>query len=106
MYSGGGRIDSYDTKAIRSSLKPLFDKYGVDVFLAGHEHNLQHIVTGKLNHLISGAASEKTSVKLGPEGRMAASEYGFMVLSIMPRELLVQTINDSGKVIYSSTIKK
>lgn len=106
MYSSGGRVEGYDTKAIRGSLKPLFDKYGVDVFLAGHEHNLQHMVTGNLHHLISGAASEKTPVKLAPEGKMAASEYGFMVLSVTPKELLVQTIDDTGKMIYSATITK
>lgn len=106
MFSGGTRTDGYDTKAIRNSLKPIFDKYKVDVYLAGHEHNLQHLVSGKLNHLISGAASEKTAVHMVPESLMAASEYGFMVLSATANELLVQTIDDTGKIIYTTTIKK
>jgi len=106
MFTGGSRTDAYDTKAIRNTLKPLFDKYGVDVFLAGHEHSLQHLVTGKLNHLISGAASEKTAVHMVPESQMVASEYGFMTLSATAKELLVQTLNDSGKIIYKTTIRK
>jgi len=54
MFTGGSRTDGYDTRAIRRSLKPLFDQYGVDVYLAGHEHSLQHLVADtKTQHFIS-----------------------------------------------------
>ena len=107
MFTGGSRTDGYDTKAIRKTLKPLLDKYGVDVYLAGHEHNLQHLVAdGKTQHFISGAASEKTTVRLIPESKMAASEYGFMIFSVTGKQMQVQTINSNGKIIYSTTIEK
>lgn len=106
MFTGGGRTDGYDTKAIRNTLKPLFDKYGVDVYLAGHEHNLQHLVNGKTQHFISGAASEKTAVRLIAESKMAASAYGFMIFSVTGEKLVVQTIDDNGKIIYTSSIDK
>jgi hypothetical protein len=107
MFSGGGRTDGYDTKAIRRSLKPLFDKYGVDIYIAGHEHNLQHLIAGtKTQHFISGSASEKTPVHITPETKMVASEYGFMVFSVTARQVLVQTIDAEGKIIYSTTIDK
>lgn len=107
MFTGGGRTEAYDTKAIRNSLKPVFDKYGVDVFLAGHEHSLQHLAAdSKTQHFISGSASEKTVAKLIPQSKMAASEYGFMLFSITKKQILVQTIDDSGKIIYTTTIDK
>jgi len=106
MFTGGSRTNGYDTKAIRNSLKPLFDKYGVDVFLTGHEHSLQHLVSGKTQHFISGSASEKTAVHLIPESKMVASEYGFMVFSITKNVLTVSTVNDTGMVIYTTTLKK
>jgi len=106
MYTGGGRTEWYDTKAIRRSLKPLFDKYGVDVYLTGHEHSLQHIVVGKTNHFISGAASEKTAARLIDGGKMAASVYGFMLFSITGKELLMQAIDDTGNIVYRTTINK
>ncbi|MFM2325899.1 MAG: hypothetical protein RIR31_101 [Bacteroidota bacterium] len=106
MFTGGGRLDGYDTKAIRNSLKPLFDKYAVDVYLAGHEHNLQHLVSGATQHFISGAASEKTAVRLIAESKMAASEYGFMLFSVTKNKMVVQTIDDAGKIIYSTIIDK
>ncbi len=106
MFTGGSRTNGYDTKAIRNSLKPMFDKYGVDIYLAGHEHSLQHLVSGKTQHFISGAASEKTAVHLIPESKMVASEYGFMLFSVTGKQLLVQTIDDVGKIIYTTTIDK
>lgn len=107
MYSGGSRTEGYDTRAIRNTLKPMFDKYKVDVYLAGHEHSLQHMQSeGNMHHIISGAASEKTPARLIENSLLSASEYGFFVFSITGNELLLQTVNDTGKIIYTYTIKK
>ncbi len=107
MYSGGSRTEGYDTKAIRNSLKPMFDKYKVDVYLAGHEHSLQHMQSdGNMQHIISGAASEKTAARLIENSLLSASEYGFFVFSVTGNELLLQAVNDTGKIIYSYTTKK
>lgn len=107
MFTGGSRTDGYDTKAIRRSLKPIFDKYGVDIYLAGHEHSLQHLMADtKTQHFISGAASEKTAVHFTPESKMVASEYGFLIFSVTGKQLLVQTIDADGKLIYNTSIEK
>jgi tartrate-resistant acid phosphatase type 5 len=107
MFTGGSRTNTYDTKAIRNSLKPILDKYGVDVYLSGHEHSLQYIKpSGKTHYFISGAASEKTPVRLIEDMEMAASAYGFMTFSISKNELQMQTISDEGEIIYSTLIKK
>ncbi len=107
MYTGGSRTENYDTRAIRHSLKPLLDKYGVDIYLAGHEHSLQHMVpAGKTHHFISGSASEKTPARLLDISRLSASEYGFMLFSVTAREIFLQTIDYTGQVIYTTVIKK
>lgn len=107
MFTGGERMEKYDTKAIRNTLKPVLDKYNVDAYIAGHEHSLQHILPeGKTHHFISGAASEKTPARLLPESEMAASEYGFMLFSATANSILVQTIDYTGKVIYTTTLTK
>lgn len=107
MFTGGSRTEGYDTKAIHRSLKNVLDQHGVDVYLSGHEHSLQHLKSsGKTHHFISGAASERTPAKLVSESLMAASAYGFMVFSVTGSELLVQTIDFTGKVIYKTMIKK
>lgn len=106
VYTGGGRTEAYDTRAVRQILQPIFDKYKVDVYLAGHEHSLQHIQKNNTNYFISGSASEKTPVVLIPGSKMAASEYGFMFFSVTTHTMTVQAINDTGKIIYTTTIEK
>lgn len=38
LYSGGNHIDDMDTIAIRKFYAPLFDRLGVDLVVAGHDH--------------------------------------------------------------------
>jgi tartrate-resistant acid phosphatase type 5 len=107
MFTAGSRTEAYDTRAIRHSLQPLLEKYKVDVYLAGHEHSLQHIKpAGVTHHFISGAASEKTAVKKYEWSEMAASAYGFMLFSVSASQLLLQTIDDAGKIIYTTAVNK
>ena len=107
MYTGSSRSEAYDVQAVRHSLDALLKKNQVDLYLAGHDHSLQHIYREEgLHYIISGAASEKTMARLIPGSRMAASVYGFFAISVLPRELILQAVNDSGNIIYSHTIRK
>jgi len=107
VYTGGGRKNSSETFGLRGSLLPVFEKYKVDVYLTGHEHNFQHIVPkGKTQHFISGGGSENTPVAMLPESKFAAATCGFMVFSVQKDQLLVQIIDFKGNVIYKTTIKK
>ncbi|MBI1343102.1 MAG: acid phosphatase [Terrimonas sp.] len=107
MFTGGSRTEGYDTRAIRNSLQPIFDKYKVDAYLAGHEHNLQYLKQGgPTHHFISGAASERTPVRLIPGSKLAASAYGFMLFSVSGTAMQVQVIDDHGQLIYYTQIKK
>lgn len=105
-YTGGKRLNSIDTKQINASLKPLFDKYGVDLYLCGHEHNLQYIKpAGKTHYFVSGAGSELTPVILYPEiGKFAQSTNGFMCFSLTPKQCNVQVSNAAGGVVYSAQL--
>lgn len=106
MYTGGGRTEADDTKSIRRILEPLCKKYTVDAYLAGHEHSLQYIITPGLmvNHFISGAASERTPVRMLANSKFAASQYGFMLFSVTPNKMVVQVIDEKGAILYTTDI--
>ncbi len=106
MYTGGGRTENYDTKAIRHSLEPVLKKYKVDAYIAGHEHSLQQIIVDKIHHFISGSASEKTPAKQIKGSLFAASEYGFMLFSVTSGKIQMQAIDFNGEILYSGTILK
>ncbi|MEP2026838.1 MAG: metallophosphoesterase [Reichenbachiella sp.] len=106
LYSGGKRIE--DTQDMRGHLEKVLQKHEVDVYFAGHEHDLQHIQNPayKTHHIISGAGSE-----VRPTGKMeyslfAASQHGFTTASATKEQLLFQFINHEGEVIYKYSIKK
>ena len=106
LYSGGKRIES--TQDVRGHLEKVLKKHEVDVYFAGHEHDLQHIQNPsyKTHHIISGAGSE-----VRPTGKMeyslfAESQHGFTAASATKEQLLIQFINHEGEVIYKYSIKK
>lgn len=107
MYTGGSRTENHDTRSIRQSLQPLFEKYKVDAYLTGHEHSLQHMIApDNVHHFISGAASEITPVRMLPISKFAKSQYGFMLFSVYPKNARVQVIDYEGNLLYTTELKK
>lgn len=107
MYTGGSRTENHDTRSIRQSLQPMFEKYKVDAYLAGHEHSLQHMVaTDGVHHFISGAASERTPARMLPISKFAQSQYGFMLFSVYTNLIRVQVIDYEGALMYTTELKK
>lgn len=107
-YTGGKRINDASTTDIRDSFKSLFDKYGVDFYICGHEHSLQYIKPeGTTHYLISGAGSEATVAGLYPNiGKFAAGIGGFMTFSMTNKAVLLQIIDYKGNILYKTTIEK
>jgi hypothetical protein len=101
------RRESYDTRAVRYSLKNILDKHHVDAYICGHDHDLQHLLpSGKTHYFVSGSASEITPIGTLPISKLALSDYGFMVFSVSQKNLIVQVINHLGKVVYKTEISK
>lgn len=108
LYTGGWRKESPDTKRMKEFLEPLFNQYKVDIYLAGHEHHLEHIKPeGPTHYIISGAASEARQVALFPGiGKFAAAVQGFATFSVAKEEITVQFIDHTGSILHTSNIGK
>lgn len=107
LYCGGKRVKSQDTYDVRNAFEPLFKKYGVDTYICGHEHDLQHIKPeGNVHYFVSGAGCEIRPTGKITGTKFAAADFGFMSFSVLPNNMLVQVINDKGEIIYADNIKK
>ena len=108
LYTGGWRKESKDTRNMKDFLEPIFSTYKVDIYLAGHEHHLEHIKPAGVTHyIISGAASEARPVSLYPGiGRFAAAVQGFATFSVTHDQVLVQFIDHHDKIINETVIAK
>lgn len=105
LYTGGKRAE--DEMFVRKHVEPLLDKYQVDLYLAGHEHDLQHLkVSDKLtHHVVSGAGSEVRPTGKTAHTLFAAAESGFFSLSFNQDEMLCQFLNVEGQVLHEFLIK-
>jgi 3',5'-cyclic AMP phosphodiesterase CpdA len=106
LYSAGGRKGK--TGDMLNSFGELFEKYKVDVYFCGHEHvlELNQPAEYHFTEVISGAGSEATPVTSAPYAKFAMQDFGFVGASLTSKQLLIQYINENGKILYTTTLNK
>jgi hypothetical protein len=106
LWTGGERMKAQETVELNKLLRPIFEKYHVNAYICGHEHNLQFIKPqGYTNYFISGSGSETTPCIIHPEGgQFAQSVNGFMNFTVFPGRLKVEILNYLGESLYSTII--
>jgi acid phosphatase len=105
IYSSSGKHG--DNGALIETIEPLLEKYGVQVYLAGHDHDMQHLRVGAINYFVSGAGSQtrvtskdaRTLFSLGETG-------GFLAVKITPGEFQGRFIDYTGREVYSVTLPR
>ena len=95
---------------------PIILEQGADVFLSGHEHNLEHIIDTNIDYVISGGGAKKVSAynadhektlnDMGMQVGYFGYHNGFVAFDISSTELTVHYINEVGDVLYSFTRTK
>ncbi len=93
---------------VRNSILPIFEKHKVDIYFAGHEHDLQHQKPkGFTHYFVSGAGSEVRPVtKDSLQTKFAVSDHGFMSVQLQKDTLRLEVINYLGKELYRTAIIK
>lgn len=85
IVSGGAHGSTRSEHMVK--VDKLLKKYGVDVYLCGHDHDLQHIVFEKMNYVVSGGGALTRKVGLTPFTKFAASDLGFAWFRVTPTVL-------------------
>ncbi|MFA5012035.1 MAG: metallophosphoesterase [Ignavibacteria bacterium] len=71
----GGKHGSI--KEINKYFKPLFEKYGVQMYICGHDHDIQFLKENSVNYFVSGAGSELRKTNLIEQSVFARSIIPF-----------------------------
>jgi tartrate-resistant acid phosphatase type 5 len=104
VYSTGKKHGN--TPELIELFEPKFKKYGVDIYFAGHEHDLQHQKPeGKTDYFVSGSGSEVRPTGKEAYTKFSESTPGFALFSIMGETYTIHYIDQLGKVIYSYSSK-
>jgi hypothetical protein len=95
-----------ETVEMKTLFKPIFDKYHVNAYICGHDHNLQYIKPpGHTFYFVSGAGSELSRTVVHPEGGIyARAENGFMNFSVYADMLHVTLISYTGEHLFTAKI--
>ena len=106
ILSNGGLHGS--NAALIGWLKPKLEAAGVQAYICGHDHDLQHIVDGPLHHIVSGGGAAPRAVK--PEAqwvagtRFARGVAGFAALQIAGDVMKVRWIDSAGADLWTAEI--
>lgn len=100
----GGK--QHDYPELIAPFGPLFQQYGVHVYMNGHEHNLEHVERKGVHYITCGAGSEiqlvVTPHKDAPGDYFASDHHGFMTVRLEPERLSFDFIDDFGTTLYRS----
>jgi hypothetical protein len=103
------RFHGADTD-LRALLEPLFEKYGVDMVLAGHDHVYERLKPHNgINYFVLGSAGELRPGGLKPSPDTAKgfdADHAFMLVEIAGEELYFQVISRTGQTVDSGTLQK
>ena len=104
VYSGGIHGD---TPYIIQHILPLLEKYGVQAYFNGHDHDLQHLQAGKVNLFCSGAGSKpRTELKTTPHTKFGRGCSGFIAATLQADALDVRMIDEQGKLLYTAGVPR
>jgi len=106
LFSAGGRKGK--TGDMLNSFAPLFEKYKVDAYFCGHEHILEYDQPQGYHfvEIISGSGGEATPVTSADYAKFVAQDYGFVAATLTAKEMTLQYINDQGKILFTTSVKK
>lgn len=104
IYSGGSLHGS--SRTLIQNLQPILARHGVQAYVCGHDHDLQHIVGGKMHYICTGAGSATRSVKAIPGTQFRAAVSGFTAFSIRGDQLGVDFVDQLGCVRHTAVVSR
>lgn len=104
IYSGG--LMHGNTTELVQQVLPILQRRGVQAYINGHEHDLQHLRIGGMDFICSGAGSEVRPT--GPiEGtRFALSRSGFASFKVARDSLELEFRDYAGASVYRTVVTR
>ncbi len=98
-----------DTSTLVRVMEPLFEKYKVQAYIAGHVHDIQYnlLKNRKVAHIISGSGAK--SLMSAPKSDytlFSSNAPSFTLCSIQNNQLTFKFLDTTGRTIYQNTIQK
>jgi hypothetical protein len=97
-----------DTATLVRDWEPLLRKHNVHLYLAGHDHDMQHLEFEghPTSFALSGGGGSdlyKLKIEQAQRGPYAARIYGFSHLEAKPEMLTMRHLDETGRLIHGFT---
>jgi acid phosphatase len=102
VHSGG---QHGDTRELVAQVKPLFERYGVQAYICGHDHDLQLINRG-VTYVCTGAGANTRPVASIQGTMFNSTRAGFTTYRLSAEQLAIDFIDNTGAVQHSATIAR
>jgi acid phosphatase len=104
VYSGG---EHGDTPYIIERILPLLEKYKVQAYFNGHDHDLQHLQAGAVNLFCSGGGSKpRAAINDTPHTKFGKGCSGFTAVALQSDKMDVRMIDDHGQLLYTASVPR
>jgi tartrate-resistant acid phosphatase type 5 len=104
IYSSG--LAHGNQPEIIEHILPLLQKYRVQAYIAGHDHDLEHLKVGDLDLIVSGGGSEHRPVKTPATSPFSRAVSGFALASVRANEMQVRFIDNLGNALYTAKVPR
>ena len=104
IYSGGLHGN---TPELIEQFKPLFEKYNVNMYICGHDHDMQHLreQASSVNYFVAGSGSQLRPTAETANTLFAKSVNGFLAVNITTAEIISEFIDINGNELYKVNLK-
>ena len=101
-YSGGYHGSSTE---VRAAFSPLFERYGVQLVLAGHDHDYQRsrVISG-VTYVVTGGAAKLRPADRADFTEVAWSAHHFVDIAVWADRIELRAIDHAGEVFDTVTI--
>ena len=97
-----------DQRFMINKVKPILDHYKVDMYLSGHDHDLQLIKhpDDTFHQAISGAGGGSRDTSWGGYSLFSETNGGFAAITASSSSLYIEFINRHGELLFGHAIEK
>jgi tartrate-resistant acid phosphatase type 5 len=104
MYTGGWHNSNLN---LINMLKPLFIKYKVDMYFAGHCHNLEHLSDSGIEYIISGSGAKTGNTSKIYQTKFDHGGNGYTIHELVNDKLYNYFIcSHTNKILHSFELNK
>jgi tartrate-resistant acid phosphatase type 5 len=92
-----------DTKELIAMLKPILEKYKVQFYICGHDHDFQHlrVKSGNVDYIVTGTGGEPRPASFRNDTSVfSKSVPGFSLVSVRSDSATIYFMDTKGRAIY------